>query len=229
MVSSSKRMATQCCCIAIGPSTGSRAEAKVTREFLATAMSESDQLNELLKRGSLWNTLCVCALVHRFIFNCGNQKSKRMHGPITTEETERQKLWAQCTEEFQSDELQLNLQPNDEGILECRGRIVGEYPIYLPDDDPLAAKLVHLTHIVTHHGGVTLAMAKLRDVYWVPLTKKVRGNCWGCKRFRAKAYEDLPPGNLPTTHTEGETPYKAVGVDFARPIKYRIIQCQDGG
>ena len=82
-----------------------------------------------------------------------------MHGPITTEEIERQKLWwvkraqnrAQCTEKFRSDKLQLNLQPNDEGILECRGRIVVEYPIYLPDDDPFTAKLVHLTHIVTRH------------------------------------------------------------------------------
>ena len=132
----------------------------------------------------------------------------------------------QCTEKFQSDELQLNLRPNDEGILECRGRIVGEYPIYLPDDDPFTAKLVHLTHIVTHYGEVTLTMAKLSDVYWVPrlrnLTKKVRGNCWECERFRAKAFEDAPPGNLPTTRTEGETPYQAVGVDFAGPIKYRI-------
>ena len=107
--------------VAVGRSTESRVEAKVTREVLATAMPESDQFDELLERGSLWNTLRVCALVHRFIFNCRNQKSKRMHGPITTEKIERQKLWcvknaqnrAQCTEKFRSDELQLNLRPND--------------------------------------------------------------------------------------------------------------------
>ena len=29
---------------------------------------------------------------------------------------------------------ELNLQPNEMGILECRGRIEGEYPIYLPRD-----------------------------------------------------------------------------------------------
>ena len=226
--------------VAVRPSTESRAEAKVIREILATAMPEYDELNELLERGSLWNTLRVCALVHRFVFNCRNQKSKRMYGPITTDEIEKQKLWwvkraqnrAQCTEKFKLDKLQLNLQPNDDGILECRGRIVGVYPTYLPDYDPFTAKLVHLTHILTHHGGVTLTMAKLRDVYWVPrlrnLTKKVRGNYWECKRFRAKAYEDPPPGNLPTTRTEGDTPYQAVGVDFAGPIKYRISAKTDG-
>ena len=75
-------------------------------------------------------------------------------------------------------------------------------------------------------------MAKLRDVYWVPrlrnLAKKVRGNCWGCKRFRAKAYEDPLPGDLPTTRTQGDTPYQAVGVDFAGPIKNRISAKTEG-
>ena len=29
------------------------------------------------------------------------------------------------------DQDQLNLQPSEEGVLECRGQIQGEYPIYL--------------------------------------------------------------------------------------------------
>ena len=37
-----------------------------------------------------------------------------------------------------------------------------------------------------------------------------------------------PPGNLPTTRTEGETPCQAVGVDFAGPIKYRISAKTEG-
>ena len=110
----------------------------------------------------------------------------------------------------------------------------GEHPIYSADNDPFITKLIHLTHIVTHHmhGGVALTMAKLRDVYRVPrlrnLAKKVRGNCWGCQRFRAKAYDDPLPGNLPTTRTQGDTPYQAVGVDFAGPIKNRISAKTEG-
>ena len=79
--------------VTLGPSAESRAEAKVAREVLATTVSQADEFSELLKRSSLWNTLLVCVLVHRFTFNCRHQKSKRMHGPITTEEIERQKLW----------------------------------------------------------------------------------------------------------------------------------------
>ena len=37
-------------------------------------------------------------------------------------------------ERYEEDRLQLNLQPNEDGLLECRGRIQGHYPIYLPDN-----------------------------------------------------------------------------------------------
>ena len=68
-------------------------------------------------------------------------------------------------------------------------------------------------------------MTKVSEQYWVPrlrrLVKKVRGKCWGCKRFRTKAFQSPPPGRLPTTRTQGNTPYQVIGVDFGGPIKYR--------
>ena len=45
--------------------------------------------------------------------------------------------------------------------------------------------------------------------------------CWGCKRFRAKAFEAPPPGLLPSTRTQGSTPFEVLGVDFAGPIRYQ--------
>jgi len=67
-------------------------------------------------------------------------------------------------------------------------------------------------------------MANIRERYWIPrlrrLVKKVRSSCNGCKRFGAKAYEAPPQGNLPTTRTQGTTPFEVIGVDFAGPIKY---------
>ena len=69
-----------------------------------------------------------------------------------------------------------------------------------------------------------MTMAKVRERYWVPRlrrsVKKIRSDCNGCKRFRAKAYQVPPPGNLPTTRTQGTTPFEVIGVDFAGPIKY---------
>ena len=67
-------------------------------------------------------------------------------------------------------------------------------------------------------------MAKIRDCYWIPKlrqpVKRVRTECWGCKRFRIQAYENPPPGNLPKSRTEGTTPFEVIGVDFAGPIRY---------
>ena len=72
------------------------------------------------------------------------------------------------TEKFQSDKLSLNLQENHQGILECRGRIQGDYPVYLPDKELFSEKLVAHVHKTTLHGGVGLTMAKVRERYWVP-------------------------------------------------------------
>jgi hypothetical protein len=69
---------------------------------------------------------------------------------------------------FRTDQIQLNLQPNDDQILECRGRIIDEYPIYLPDSHPFTAKVVFQAHMATIHGGIGITMAKVRERYWVP-------------------------------------------------------------
>ena len=120
--------------------------------------------------------------------------------------------------------MKLNLQKNLDGIFECRGRIQGHYPIYLPDDGVFTGKLVTHFHKHTLHGGVGLTMAKVRETYWVPrlrqLVKRLIKRCYGCKRFHVSAFANPPPGNLPTDRTEGTSPFQVVGIDYARPIKY---------
>ena len=189
--------------------------------------------DELLDAHTLQKGLRICGWIQRFIRNSATPASDRKTGLLDTSEIDQQRDWwvkraqkmCQTKDEFQEDKLQLNLQPNGQGILECRGRIHGEYPIFLPDSHPFTYKLVQQAHLTTMHGGSTLTMAKVREAYWVPrlrrLVKRVRGNCWGCKRFRTLAYQSPPPGNLPTTRTQGTTPFQVVGVDFAGPIRYR--------
>lgn len=119
----------------------------------------------------------------------------------------------------------INLQKNKDGLLECRGRLQGVYPIYIPDATTFAKKYVKHVHKATLHGGVGLTMAKVREEFWIPrlrrLVKKVTRECYGCKRFLAVALAAPPPGLLPREKTEGSCPFEVVGVDFAGPIKYR--------
>lgn len=139
---------------------------------------------------------------------------------------------AKGTEKFQADTVQLNLQPNDEGILECRGRIIGVYPIYLPDEHLFTTKFVQQVHLATLHRGVTLTMVNIWETHWIPclrsLAKKVRKGCWGCKQFQVQVYKSPPPGSLPVTRTQGVTVYENVGVDFVGPIKYQVKSKQEG-
>ena len=124
--------------------------------------------------------------------------------------------------------MQLNLQANTDALLECRGRIQGEFPIYVPDSHPYAAKLAEDAHLRTLHEGVSLTMAKVRQRHWIPrlrrLAKKVRKACHGCRRFQIQALDNPPAGNLPKDRTDGKGAFKVIGIDFAGPLKYRKRQ-----
>lgn len=130
------------------------------------------------------------------------------------------------------DRQRLGLKENEQGILVCRGRVQGHYPVYLPDTHPHTVKLVEDAHRRTLHGGVGLTMARIRERFWVPrlrrLTKKVIKQCYGYRRFQVRAAARPPPGNLPRDRTEGNRAFQVVGVNFAGPIKYRVTQKKEG-
>ena len=165
--------------------------------------------------------------------NARSAKMRTLTGPLTTEETNKANVFwvkrvqtrAPLAKYYQEDQLQLNLQPNSEGVLECRGRIQGHYPVYVPDSQRYTEKFVTQAHLATLHGGVVSTIAKVREQYWVPrlrrLTKRVVKNCHGCRRFQAQAFSFPPQGNLPRDRTEGQTPLQVVGVDYVGSLKYR--------
>lgn len=87
-------------------------------------------------------------------------------------------FWTKCAQGIQSqresdDEQRLGVQRNNQGILECRGRFQGHYPIYLPNTHPYTTKLVEEAHYRTLHRGVSLTIAKIRERYWVPRLRRL--------------------------------------------------------
>ena len=219
------------------PTKESQVEAKLVQKVLAVAVDDNDEIKKVLHKFQLQKALRVCAWMRRFAHNClRSRRASRIVGPLTTEETDRQRLFwerqAQQSCYIERDRVALNLQPNQEELLECRGRVQGEYPIYLPYNSMLSLRLTEEAHRQTLHGGVGLTMAKVRSRYWIPrlrqLVRTVRGACHGCKRFQALAYAAPPPGNLPTTRTHGTNPYQVIGVDYAGPIRYRVSKQREG-
>ena len=213
---------------AIQPSKASTAELKATKELFKAALDDTDRLYMVLDKFELSKALNICAWISRFMRN-SRHPDQKLRGPLTTEELQKQHLlWvrrAQQSCEFEDDRLRLNLQPNPDGVLECRGRIQGLYPIYLPDKHLYTKKLVHREHLRTLHGGVGLTMTSVRSNHWIPrlrkLTKQIIRACHGCKRFQTVAAANPPPGNLPVDRTQGTHPFQVIGVDYAGPIKYK--------
>ena len=94
----------------------------------------------------------IGAWISRFLHN-SRHHSNKVQGPLTTPEiavhelflVKRAQQQGMSNANFEQDQEQLNLQPNGEDVLECRGCIQGEYPIYLPDSVLLAVRVVPMS------------------------------------------------------------------------------------
>ena len=216
--------------------TGTRHRADECKSKLRCQICDRKHHTSICHKQESCTYLCVDAEIRTQLSPPRNRGTPRIKGPLTTEETNRQRLiWekqAQRSCDIERDRVALNLQPNQEGLLECRCRVQGEYPVYIPETSILGLRLVEEAHKETLHGGVGLTMARVCARYWIPklrqLTKKVRKSCHGRKKFQASAYAAPPPGNLPTTRTQGTNPYQVIGVDYAGPIRYRVSKQREG-
>ena len=206
-------------------------EAKIIKELMSTTLQKNDTFDKLMSKFDLWKCIKVIAWINRFITNC---KKEKINGPLTTSEIKQQRTWfikreqqkVADTDKFKADQQYLNLQENEVGLYVCKGRIQGDFPIYLPSTSILSQKIIQECHKPTIHGGVTTTMAKVRDTFWMPklrqITKRVLTTCHGCKRFYATPYHDPKPGVLPNDRTKENLPYEVIETDYAGPIYCKI-------
>ena len=134
--------------------------------------------------------------------------------------------------EFEQTIQMLNLVPNEDGVLECHGRVQGKHPVYIPADATFTRTLVQRIHAETFHGGVPLTMAAIREMYWIPtlrkLVKSVRSTCWGCKRLRTLPVRAPPLGLLPKERTGIRGAFEVIGTDFEGPLLYKLRNEREG-
>ena len=134
------------------------------------AVHEEDEIKNVLRKFHLQKAVRVCAWMRRFAHNALRSQGKtRIEGSLTTQETNQlRRHWerqAQKSANFEKDRVALNLQLNQEGLLEYRGRLQGDYPVYLPESSLYSQRIVEEAHLQTLHGEVGLTMTKVRSRY----------------------------------------------------------------
>ena len=136
-------------------SPASEEEAEPIKEVLNLSQQQHNQdrneFDELLERNDLRRALHAHAWVLRFT----TRRERR--GPPTRQVTQEVKEWwikrVQTQDmqkrQFEQTRQMLNLVPNEDGVLECHGRIQGKRAMYLPGDATFTRKLVQRIHAET--------------------------------------------------------------------------------
>ena len=126
---------------------------------------------------------------------------------------------------FEDEKAKLRLVEDERGISRYKGLIYGESPIYIPWDTLLSEKLARDAHVKTQNGGVSPAMTRIREKYWIPrlrqLAKNARKKCHGCKRFHSVPLKAPTVGMIPRDKNVGERAFQAIGVDYTGPLYYK--------
>ena len=218
----------------------SEKEAKSVKELLRTVKVDNSEIDQVIEKYNFWKAMRILGWMRRFIHNCRSQRGERISGQLTTQDIQdqidsmilREQRRVEKDERFKSDRERLNLQKNGKGIFVRKGRIEGDYPLYLPERSLLTDKKVEHCHLRTLHVGVSITMTEVRRSYWVPKlrqrVKSIRHRCHGCKRFHARALNQPPLGLLPEDRTKVARPFEIIGVDYAGPIGYRATQKSQG-
>ena len=90
------------------------------------------------------------SVLMRFFWNTRNTKhwDQSQRSRLTSKNS-----YGRHSERVEEDRLKLNLQPNKDGVLECRGRMQRHHTVYIPDTSIYAQKRVEHAHENTLHAG----------------------------------------------------------------------------
>ena len=113
-------------------------EENVVKQLSFVAIDgEVNMIQDLLNKFKLWKVIRVVAWIRRFINNC-RSKLRRSNSLVTQETQGAEKCIVKISQnakmlenDYEDISKRLGLTPDVEGILRCRGRVTGEYPVYI--------------------------------------------------------------------------------------------------
>ena len=214
-------------------------EEKPIRELVSFVVERhDDELDELLRRRTYWQTVCITTWILRFVYNLRAKKNrvKKRRGPLTTDElSEAQNCWIRREQRYVLRNLEQPgwslFEDSETKVLKCQGRIPNYTPVYL-EDGVFVRKLIRHVHEKVMHLGIASTMAEIRENWWIPrlrsLVKRHIHNCNVCKVFATKPLVPSTTASLPNFRLEAVRPFQHTGVDFAGPLVYRKKDKSEG-
>ena len=189
----------------------------------------------------LYRLIAIIAYVYRFIHNLRKQTPLKS-GPLTNIELSEARMELIITVQrstypaefsFLCKRLskcptlvkQLRLFLDDAKLIRCGGRIhnalttdLSKFPCLLPSKHPVTKMIVVDTHKRLHHGGVSVTVTALRQVFWIPCTrqcvKSILRRCVPCRKVIGKPYKAPDPPSLPKARVTEAPPFTITDVDF---------------
>lgn len=190
---------------------------------------------------NIYRLSTVTAYVIRFVNNLHKSQHK-VYGPLSSLELARAQhcLIKGIQHRTYSEELayllkkqskfpplirQLRLFLDDNQPIHCGGRIhnastseLAKFPILLPINCTFTDLIVMDTHTKLHHGGISITVTALRQVYWIPSTRqyvrKLLRRCVTCNKLMGKPFRAPDPSPLPKVRVSESPPFTVTRVDF---------------
>ena len=82
--------------------------------------------------------------------------------------------------------------------------------------------IVMNTHDKLHHGGVSVTVTALHEVYWIPAirqcVRKLLRRCVTCNKLMGKSFQAPDPPPLPKVRVTEYPPFSISGVDFTGAV-----------
>ena len=198
-------------------------------------------LVDISRYSNIHRLIDVTAYILRFVHNL-RKVQQRLSGPLSSTEianaqrhlikgiqglTYQQELAYMLKKQSKCPPLirQLRLFLDNDQIIRCGERIhnaptteLAKFPVLLPANSPFTALIVIDTHIRLHHGGVSITVTALRQVFWIPsirqYVRKLLRRCVTCNKLMGKPYRAPDPPPLPKDRVTKSPPFTATGVDF---------------
>ena len=188
---------------------------------------------------NLDHLLRVTSYVLRFVNNLKSKLKKfdALVSELQLEEVEYSLgLWCRQAQStfsedsgFNRSKSELDVFPEEQGLLRCTGRIqnaptryAAKHPILIPRNHHLAELLVHRAHQNVKHNGTRETLTDLRVTFWIvrgcQLVKQLLSKCVICKRMQGKAYSSPRAPPLPDFRVSEVCAFSMIGVDFAGPV-----------